>query len=240
MTFIAKRLLFLLMHGDFNAKLGNWLINNTKTPEGAQIDSVTSLYGMENLISKQTDILQQVSSCIDLFSQNNPILPWITMQIHVYVLNVTAGNLLKNQFKNWVSSFLHPENLELQQTNLINRSIKNWLAKLFCYEKNVHQQVKIFDKTLPKIFHNYTPNKFILCDNNDPCWINQEIKSNLWIEKVSTLKFLTKENKNFEVLAFSIYSVRKLKYSLKVLALSLYSPSFLPPPPRNYKKYKLF
>lgn len=103
----SQKASFLLMHGDFNAKLGNWLINNTKTPEGAQIDSVTSLYEMENLISKQTDILQQFSSCIDLFPQNNPILPWITMQIHVYVLNVTAGNLLKNQFKNWVSSFLH-------------------------------------------------------------------------------------------------------------------------------------
>ena len=98
----------LLMHGGFNAKLGNWLINNTTTPDGAQIDSVTSLYGMKNLISKQTDILQQSSSCIDLFSQNNSILSWITMQIHVYVLNVTTDNLLKNQSKNWVFSFFHP------------------------------------------------------------------------------------------------------------------------------------
>ena len=104
----SQKASFLLMHGDFNAKLGNWLINNTTTPDGAQIDSVTSLYGMKNLISKQTDILQQSSSCIDLFSQNNSILSWITMQIHVYVLNVTTDNLLKNQSKNWVFSFFHP------------------------------------------------------------------------------------------------------------------------------------
>lgn len=104
----SQKASFLLMHGGFNAKLGNWLINNTTTPDGAQIDSVTSLYGMKNLISKQTDILQQSSSCIDLFSQNNSILSWITMQIHVYVLNVTTDNLLKSQSKNWVFSFFHP------------------------------------------------------------------------------------------------------------------------------------
>ena len=93
---------------------------------------------------------------------------------------------------------------------------------------------------MPKIFHNYSPNKFILCDNNDPCWINQEIKSSLWIEKVSTLKFLTKENKNFKVLAFSIYSVRKLKYFLKVLAFSLYSPLSPSPSPSQLKKIQTF
>ena len=93
---------------------------------------------------------------------------------------------------------------------------------------------------MPKILHNYSLNKFILCDNNDPCWINQEIKSSLWIEKVSTLKFLTKENKNFKVLAFSIYSLRKLKYFLKVLAFSLYSPLSPSPSPSQLKKIQTF
>ena len=41
--------------------------------------------------------------------------------------------------------------------------------------KNVHQQVEIYNKTLLKNFHNYIPNKFILCD--DPTWINEEIKT---------------------------------------------------------------
>ena len=46
-----------------------------------------------------------------------------------------------------------------------------------CQGKNVHQQVEIFNKTLLNIFHNYIPNKFIFCDDKDPPWINEEIKT---------------------------------------------------------------
>ena len=37
--------------------------------------------------------------------------------------------------------------------------------------------VEFFNKTLLNIFHNYIPNKFIFCDDKDPPWINEEIKS---------------------------------------------------------------
>ena len=62
---------FVLIIGDFNAKSCNWSINDTTTPEGAQGDSITSLYGMEQLISEPTHILQQSSSCIKLISTNH-------------------------------------------------------------------------------------------------------------------------------------------------------------------------
>ena len=55
------------MLGDFNAKLCNWSINDTTTPEGALIDSITSLYVMKKLIPEPIHILQQCSSCIDRF-----------------------------------------------------------------------------------------------------------------------------------------------------------------------------
>ena len=61
---------FVLMIGDFNAKSCNWSINDTTTPEGAQLDSITSLYGMKQLISEPTHILQQSSSCINLILTN--------------------------------------------------------------------------------------------------------------------------------------------------------------------------
>ena len=57
----------------FNAKSGNWSINDTTTPEEAQVNSITSLYGMKQLISEPTvHILQQFSSCIDLTFTNQP------------------------------------------------------------------------------------------------------------------------------------------------------------------------
>ena len=48
---------FVLTTGDFNAKSCNWSINDTTTPEGAQL-AITSLYGMKQLISVPTHILQ--------------------------------------------------------------------------------------------------------------------------------------------------------------------------------------
>ena len=61
---------FVLMIGDFNAKSCIWSINDTTTPDGAHLGSITSLYGMKQLISKPTHILQQSSSCIDLIFTN--------------------------------------------------------------------------------------------------------------------------------------------------------------------------
>ena len=61
---------FVMMIGDFNAKSYNWSINDTTTPEGSQLDSIASLYGMKELISEPTHISQQSSSCIDLIFTN--------------------------------------------------------------------------------------------------------------------------------------------------------------------------
>ena len=63
------------------------------------------------------------------------------------------------------------------KTSLINRAIENCYWPGLVLGKNVHQQVEIFNKTLLKFFHNYIPNKFILCGNKDPSWLNEEIKS---------------------------------------------------------------
>ena len=73
--FISRKADFVLMIGDFNAKSCNWSINDTTTREGAQLDSITSLYGMKQLIPEPTHILQQSSSCIDpIFTNQSNIV----------------------------------------------------------------------------------------------------------------------------------------------------------------------
>ena len=65
---------FILMIADFNAKSINWPSNNTTTAEGAQLDYLTSLYGMKQVITERTHTLENVSSCIDLIFSNQPNL----------------------------------------------------------------------------------------------------------------------------------------------------------------------
>ena len=62
------------MIGDFNAKSSNWSSNDTITVKGAQLDYITSLHGMKQVINKPTHILENSSSCIDLNFSNQPNL----------------------------------------------------------------------------------------------------------------------------------------------------------------------
>ena len=43
--------------------------------------------------------------------------------------------------------------------------------------KNGHEQVERFTKTLLNIFHNFIPNKIILCDDKYPPWMIDDFKT---------------------------------------------------------------
>ena len=54
-----------------------------------------------------------------------------------------------------------------------NQSVKqlkcfNW-EKLF-QNKNIHDQLKMFNETIVDIVSNYIPNNFIICDDKDPAY----------------------------------------------------------------------
>ena len=58
----------------------------------------------------------------------------------------------------------------------INKAIEmfNW-EKLF-QNKNIHDQLKLFNETIVNIVSNYIPNKFITCNDKDPPWLNDHMK----------------------------------------------------------------
>ena len=60
----------VILLGDFNAKSKSWSVNDTTTKESTLMESVTSLYGMKQLISTSTHILQDSSNYIDLIFVN--------------------------------------------------------------------------------------------------------------------------------------------------------------------------
>ena len=50
----------------------------------------------------------------------------------------------------------------------------NW-EKLF-QNKNIQDQVKLFNETIVNIVSNYIPNKFIICNDKDPPGLNDHMK----------------------------------------------------------------
>ena len=61
-----------LIIGDFNAKLSTWNSDDRDTPEGVQIEALTSSYRLTQILSEPTHILLNSSSCIDLLFTNQP------------------------------------------------------------------------------------------------------------------------------------------------------------------------
>ena len=62
------------------------------------------------------------------------------------------------------------------QTDLINRAIDQFDWVNLFLDKNINEQVILFNQTILNIFHNFIPNKVILCDDRDPPWMNERIK----------------------------------------------------------------
>ena len=134
---------------------------------------------MKQVITEPTHILENSSSCIDLIFSNQPNLimdsgvhPTLHSKCHHQIIYAKLN--LKIEYpppytrKIW--------NYSRSETDLINRSIESFdWSKLFS-GKNVHEQVELFNKTLLNIFHNFIPNKIIVCDDRDPPWMNDEIK----------------------------------------------------------------
>ena len=67
---ITNNPLFVLITGDFNVRSSNWWKNDLSTTEGTQVDSLTTSYGLSQIISDPTYILPNSSSCIDLIFTN--------------------------------------------------------------------------------------------------------------------------------------------------------------------------
>ena len=68
---------------------------------GAQLHSITSLYGMKWLISESTNILQDSSCCIDSILTNQPNIVMDSgahSSLHSYTS--PSHNRFKSQFKN--------------------------------------------------------------------------------------------------------------------------------------------
>ena len=59
---------------DFNAKSESWSVNEATTEKGTTLENVTSLYGIKQLISAPTHVLQHSSGCIELIFVKQPNL----------------------------------------------------------------------------------------------------------------------------------------------------------------------
>ena len=73
-SIINKNPFLIVALGDFNAKTTNWYKNDINSYEGLKIDTITSQFGLQQLINEPTHLTANSSSCIDLIFTSQPNL----------------------------------------------------------------------------------------------------------------------------------------------------------------------
>ena len=62
---------------------------------------------------------------------------------------------------------------------MLNRIIETFEWEKLLENKNFGEQLYLFNKTKLNIFHNFIPNKNIICYDKDLPWFNNQIKSQI-------------------------------------------------------------
>ena len=60
---------------------------------------------------------------------------------------------------------------------MLNRTTESFKWEKLLENKNVNEHLYLFNKTMLNIFHNFIPNKNIICNHKDPSWFNNQIKT---------------------------------------------------------------
>ena len=71
-TLVQKGPFLTTIIGDFTAKSCNWYSHNKTSFKGSTIKSITSQFGLHQLINEPTHLLQSLPSCIDLIFTSQP------------------------------------------------------------------------------------------------------------------------------------------------------------------------
>ena len=179
MDLVSKKNPFLLVVlGDFNAKLSQWHDKDSSTSEGILVESITSQFGLHQIINEPTHIPENSSSCIDLI---------ITSQLNLSVESGTQPSLQSNChhqiiYAKFNLEILYPppytrEVWHYQDSNaeLIRPSINdfNW-DRAFANEY-VDQKVVIFNETVLNVLSNFIPHEVIVCHDKDPPWFKGKL-----------------------------------------------------------------
>ena len=80
-------------------------------------------------------------------------------------------------------------------TDAIISSINQVDWEFLFFNKNVHQQVYIFNKTLINIFSNFIPNRYVTFNDKDPPWY---LKGKIHCKNSLYLKYLKHGKRNYD------------------------------------------
>ena len=171
-SIINKNPFLIVALGDFNAKTTNWYKNDINSYEGLKIDTITSQFGLQQIINEPTYLTSNSSSCIDLIFTSQPNLVMesgVHSSLHPnchHQIVFAKINLKIYYPPPYERDICH---YEKANADLIRRSIVDqfpWDIRFAHID--VNQKVYLFNQTIKNILCNFIPHESVTCDDSDP------------------------------------------------------------------------
>lgn len=167
--------LFPIIFGDLSARSISWWVADHTIVESTHLKAMTSFHGFQQLIFAPTYILLNSTSCTD----------------HIFTdkQNLVVDSIFHSNFHHQIAYCKFNLNIEYlspykkltwdykrENSENIRKFIEllNWDAK--SVNKNVQNQINIFNKLLRYFFCNFIPNKNVTFDNKDLPLMNELVK----------------------------------------------------------------
>ena len=169
-----------LLLGDYNARNTNWQHHDITTTEGIQLETTTTIYGLQQLVDEPTRIRKNSSSCIDLIFINQPNLI-VNRRTHPSLHEdcqhqiTFAKARLRAEYPPPYKR--HVWNYAKANVNVINNALSNWQGSFT--NLPINEQVNLFNSTLMNIFSNFIRNKIVTFNDQDPPWFGEKIKAKI-------------------------------------------------------------
>ena len=170
----------IVLIGDLNAKSKNWYCHDKSSHEGNAIENVTAQFGLQQIINEPTHILNTSSSCIELIITSQPNLiadSGVHSSLHPnchHQIVFAKLNLHIIYPPPYLREIWHYREAN---TGLIRRAIKEFNLERAFSNTSVNEKADIFNRTILNIFSKFIPHEIILCDDKDPPWFNNRIKT---------------------------------------------------------------
>ena len=146
---------FTIILGDFHARSKSRWLDYITSPEGIDIDSLTTVHGLHQPISEPIHLLGNSLSCINLIFTDRPDLvvdSGVHSSLHPnchHQIIFCKFNLMIEyppQYEHLVLDYKHSDE------NAITKPLDQVDWNFLLFNKNVHEQVSILNRTLMNVF----------------------------------------------------------------------------------------
>ena len=179
----------------------------TKHHTKSKIESITSQFGLQQLINEPTHHTKNSSSCTDLIFASQPNLVMksgVHSSLHENCHHQTI--YAKFNLKIFYPPPYEREIWHYQKANIenIRKAINRFPWAMRFTNIDVNERVNLLNKTIKNIIRNYIPHETITCDDEDPPWINKDIKELIHEKNQAYKSYRQNRNNMFSVHQFEL------------------------------------